>query len=452
MPETEYGWTIRHGIIHHALILADDTIKLCELRNRSTATVGGAVKSGAMMLAGFLAPGLVPFYRMVQPLLMCIRGRALGGGFDLYDLRIQFGLTAGVVLLVLPSLYSEGWSNFGVTLGLARQVGLRGNFTFWAVLGFIVSYTPTLEGAVHRSGLRAMGTIAGSGAAWLGVTIFGPDNHTALIIWLLLSYALAVGAGANSQNKLLGFNLSWGYAAQLFTYTQTIIVVEAALGIGSAGMLTASRLLAQLLGIVVALLMSVLLWVRAGAAAKQRIAHGLELCASAMEQLSTDGEAKLHAKFGPNELLQAAEEKLEHAQVALDDAKLEFMPKLTGRILGPGGVGMDEARSILADCRRILCLSESGRKLPSGGLAAAESMISQAAERLRSTSAKPAVDAPREVEEDSSEVGWLCLRIANAACQAGIACTDENGRDYGQLCREDGISSSEGDSSDSVSP
>jgi hypothetical protein len=418
--ENENGWLLRHGLIHNSMDLATTALQLCDLRACSKGSFRGFARSTGMMVAGFLVPSLVPFYRIVQPVLMCIKGQRLGGGFDWHDIRIQLGLTIGVVLLVFPSLYFEGWAEFGIT-DMEKQIHLRGHFSYWAVLGFIVSYTPTLEGAVLRSTMRALGTFGAALAAWAGVAICGPTNHTALIIWLLVSYALAVAVGANPRNPLYGFNLSWGYAAQVFTYSQTIIVVEAAVGIGEDESLALSRLLAQLVGISTALLMSVCVWVRTRTAAKTRIAHAFTLLALMVKQLSANAlDAKSASSFdAPRQLLAAVEEKLDEAQAALDDSKAEVTRQGSQWILGPGGVGMEEARAIVGDCYRVLSLIQDGDVRPSDAvIAAVEEAFGQAAETLRTGTVE--TKAYLGVEEtEVSEVTWLLARAANCARVAG---------------------------------
>lgn len=58
----------------------------------------------------------------------------------------------------------------------------------------------------------------------------------------------------------LGFHPSYGYAFQLFTYTETIIIIEGFLGVGTRDELVVSRLLGQLIGIAAAALVTQLFW------------------------------------------------------------------------------------------------------------------------------------------------------------------------------------------------
>lgn len=97
-----------------------------------------------------------------------------------------------------------------------------------------------------KSGLRILGTCSGCFSAWIALRLF-PTNKEALITWLLVTYGIAVAFGSNPNNRLLGFNIAWGYAAQLFTYTQTIIVIEGYVGVASVSNLVVSRLLGSAL-------------------------------------------------------------------------------------------------------------------------------------------------------------------------------------------------------------
>eukprot|EP00658_Telonema_sp_P-2_P026429 TRINITY_DN20670_c0_g1_i3.p1 TRINITY_DN20670_c0_g1~~TRINITY_DN20670_c0_g1_i3.p1 ORF type:complete len:346 (-),score=91.66 TRINITY_DN20670_c0_g1_i3:201-1238(-) len=112
---------------------------------------------------------------------------------------------------------------------------------------------------MHKSLLRAMGTCVGAFCAWFALAVL-PDSKIWLIGWLVMTFFVATLVSCDPVDPRLGFHPSFGYAFQLFTYTQTIIVVEGYIGVGSRDELVVSRLLGQLLGILSAVLVTHLLW------------------------------------------------------------------------------------------------------------------------------------------------------------------------------------------------
>lgn len=416
LSEDNEGWSLRYGVVDSSLNVADKVVKLAHCRLKAQQTSGGALKASLMMLLGFIIPFAAPFYRFGLRLLECWRPRRRGGGVDWRDVRIEISYSIGITALVALPLFIPAWANFGVDYALTKKLGLPGRFSIWCVLGFLASFQPTLEGALMKSSLRILGTCFGCFSAWIALTLF-PTNKEALITWLLVTYGIAVAFGSNPMNRLLGFNVVWGYAAQLFTYTQTIIVIECYVGVASVSNLVVSRLFGQLLGISVAVLMSCIVWVRTKYAAKDRVAAAFDICSALLEDWQ-------HQKLGASEfLLFAAAEKLEAAQVALDDAKVDALPR-DGRprtlIVGLGGVGIEEARDVLEDCRRIYRLLKDAEMTP---FLHTELMVSKAAfeaasARLRSEVPSSELKAIVGTAAATNEVTWLLQR---AAARAGLA-------------------------------
>jgi len=427
LEPNEDSWALRHGVIEGALAVAKHTKEIKEMRMSANRSWTGAAMGFCMMLVGFLIPLLLPIYRLFQPIVNLAKGKEKGGGCNMYDLRLQLGLTIGVTALVAPSLYVDWWNEIGISSGVAKMAGMKGKFAVWSVLGFIVSFQATLEGALHKASMRALGTCLGAGCAYLCVLVCG-KNVPALMAWLLISYAIAVARGANPINALLGFNLSWGYAAQLFTYTETIIVVEATIGIDTLNVLTSSRLLGQLLGIAVAIVCSFIVQVRARPNTQARIAEAFDLLALGMDELSEAAGAgrglKAEKNFAAANLFAAADEKLEAAQLVLDDAKVDQLQNSREFIFGPGGTGIERARDALDDCLRLEGLLKQRRSEDELAVLQQEASMTKtaftsAAERLRGVKTQDIVghaEAPSTV----SEIQWLIRRAGDSAINAGV--------------------------------
>ena len=175
--------------------------------------------------------------------------------------------------------------------------------------------------ALHSSHLLRVISV-GAFCGWLALVIFddtSDGSKTGLICVLLVSFFVATLGGCHPMDARLGFHPSYGYAFQLFTYTgqlspigplhcffcrsilctcflvpvplsiylalcstfedtciqfycwtslsahcacctETIIVVEGFLGVGTRDGLVVSRLLGQLIGIAAAALVTQLLW------------------------------------------------------------------------------------------------------------------------------------------------------------------------------------------------
>merc|ERR1719464_868230 len=393
LPDDADGMALRHGVVH-----------------------------AVMMLASLLALLLLPPLRIVQGLVEWLKRRV-----DRFDVRVQMGLALGLTALTVPSLYLDDWRYYSTANQARKMLGLNGGFSMWCCLGFIVSFQLTLEGTLHKAAMRACGTIAGVVCGWSAIQTVG-TNNVGLIVWLLLSYVAAVWIAATPRNPLLGFNPSWGYAAQLFTYTETIIVIEAAIGLDEGGLLAIGRLLGQLTGISVAILVALLIRVHTRQVARERVAGAFELCAAVMGTLCK-------GTTSADSLLAAAEAKLDSVQIVLDDAKVEYIARGHERILGPGGCGLQEAREVVAKSCRIaesMCGDEEvANSVPVAAWEAAELALQEASMRLRDCPQK--VGLPRSsfpgisMQSACTEVAWLLDHVVARANAAGLEAVNPDG-------------------------
>lgn len=186
--------------------------------------------------------------------------------------RFVLGTTAlvGLVLLV-PEFSQRLWTgsvsekdvntvlegNAKIDIGLLRI----GKASSWTLLGFLTCLNSTLEGTLKRSCLRLIGVITGTFFAWLCLLAF-PTNQLMHGVWLCVTEFIVVVLAAHPTMPQLGFHPSWGYAAQLFTYQQTIIVVESYLNPTRypRDEIVVQRLIGQCIGIGAAVLTALLVF------------------------------------------------------------------------------------------------------------------------------------------------------------------------------------------------
>lgn len=163
----------------------------------------------------------------------------------------------------------------------------------WACLGFLVTLTPTVEGTVKRGIVRYCGVLLGTLSAWLALVAF-PRSPWGQGVWMCVTDFIMVWVAANKSTPLLGFNTAWGYAGQIFTWQQAIIIVPAYLKQADRDELALSRLVAQLIGITAAMLVSaIIIPTRCQRAARLHLAdalHCLKESLAALVELAVIGD------------------------------------------------------------------------------------------------------------------------------------------------------------------
>jgi hypothetical protein len=164
----------------------------------------------------------------------------------------------GVAILVALPIFSQSYRYWGTDSPSRHdnQLGIAGKFASWAALGFLVGLMPSPENTLHKTMLRIVGTLAGGLMALAAVGVCGSDNSTGLLVWLVCTLGVSVAVSCHAEDPLLGYNVSYGYAFQLFTYTQAIVVIEAYHQVSSVGQLFVSRVFGQLVGTLVAVAIS----------------------------------------------------------------------------------------------------------------------------------------------------------------------------------------------------
>lgn len=157
----------------------------------------------------------------------------------------------------------------------------------WGCLGFLTTIVETPSGTFKRGLLRMTGVLLGSLSGWILLLICGKHHGWAHGLWLTVFDFLAVWISVDRTSPTNGFNPSWGYAMQLFTYQQTIIATEAYLGMADRDELVLARLVGQSVGIGTAVLISCLLIpTRANRCIRMKIADTLHCLHESLNALA----------------------------------------------------------------------------------------------------------------------------------------------------------------------
>lgn len=172
----------------------------------------------------------------------------------------------GIMCAIALPMFSQSYRTWIISDGdeapslLTRLIvdPLASKVSSWTSLAYLTTIFMTVEGTVHRAGLRVIGVLTGSTCGYICLRIFGTSNKVGQIIWLIITTFAVCWIGGNPSSALLGYHPSWGYACQLFTYQQAIIVIEAFSGVQTANELVSTRLVAHVIGIGLACILSFL--------------------------------------------------------------------------------------------------------------------------------------------------------------------------------------------------
>lgn len=125
------------------------------------------------------------------------------------------------------SIFTFGFSGVNVTdrpiILDATDQGVATRMVPWFMLGYLTVFQVTCNGTVFRALNRLLGILFGSLSGWLAMEICG-GSLAALITYCSATIFLDTCFLCNSHHPLEGFHLRWGYAGQVFTYTQVLIV------------------------------------------------------------------------------------------------------------------------------------------------------------------------------------------------------------------------------------
>lgn len=247
--------------------------------------------------------------------------------------------TLGLAALVAPTVFSPAFRKWELAGGGTMSGGYvqvrgqpPGRFSGWFPLGFITTFSITLEGSVHKGALRALGTCVGALSAWLALLFFESSIY-GLIAWMCVTNFVAYLTTTNPTEPLLGTNPTYGYAVHLFSITQAIIVLSAYRGLGERDQLTLNRMVANICGILTSIIVSAIIPFKTNKTVHEILDSGLYLCTSLTETMlnkvtrieaSGEFESTLFKvrKLCMADTLESYAEELRRGRLLLEDASI----------------------------------------------------------------------------------------------------------------------------------
>lgn len=241
------------------------------------------VRGLSLNIVGWLLPLLAILATLLKNILLLLmpwkwrwrmqHPRYLGTGQPWYrntDVLFCYRWAVGLLSLAAMTMF---WDNFRtwIVSGESSTEGLMSiaqkflskpmtaKVAAWTSLGFLTTIFMTVEGTVHRAGLRLIGVVIGTLSGLLCLVIVGDRSIAGQITWIVVTVFISIWIGGNPVSAVLGYHPSWGYAAQVFTYQETIIIVEAYYSVQPRNELVAARFVGQFIGISTACLVSSLL-------------------------------------------------------------------------------------------------------------------------------------------------------------------------------------------------
>ena len=167
----------------------------------------------------------------------------------IWCLKFAIGFTA----LVIMQVYWPAFANLEVP---TSDEMASPHFAGWALIAYAFSTTQTVEGTWKKSALRALGTVAGGFSGWLALTAC-KSNPWGLGAWMTITSSLVAYSGLPkgfSSRFGLDHDLAWGPA--YFAMTQALVVMEVYAGYGTKNDITVNRIIANLVGIAMAVFMA----------------------------------------------------------------------------------------------------------------------------------------------------------------------------------------------------
>jgi hypothetical protein len=164
-------------------------------------------------------------------------------------LKFAIGFTA----LVCMNVYWEGFAELEIPTSDPIQ---GAHFAGWYLIAYGFGTTQTVEGTWKKSILRMIGTVSGGFSAWLALTACN-DNPYGLGAWMTITgTAVAFSGLPQGFNSRFGLNKDFAWGPGYFAMTQSLVVAEVYWGYGGKNDTTLNRIVANCVGIGMAMLMA----------------------------------------------------------------------------------------------------------------------------------------------------------------------------------------------------
>lgn len=139
-------------------------------------------------------------------------------------------------------------------------------YSGWNLLSYIFATTPTLEGTVKKGSFRILATACGAFSAWLAIIVCSgsydatvPVNAYGLTAWLTITTGIASYFGVPSgPAAFMGLDPTTFSFTLYFIMTQSLCALEIALGVGERDVIVANRVVANITGVLMSMIIAVL--------------------------------------------------------------------------------------------------------------------------------------------------------------------------------------------------
>lgn len=230
-------------------------------------SVSTTANNSFLNVVPFAAGGLAVCVRLVEVLLLPLLVLKGKRRFDHQKFFHGTKFAAGFAALLCMSVYWDAYRDFrtsddeeDIANGFITYTELvPQSFAGWNLIAYSFATMATTEGTIKKCGFRICGTLLGGFSAWAALTV-SADNEYGMIAWLtIVTFVASFFAIDNTAMKSReGSSEDYGYGGFYVILTQSVIVFEyAGLG-GSINNRVASRIVANLVGISVAVIMAVI--------------------------------------------------------------------------------------------------------------------------------------------------------------------------------------------------
>jgi len=177
--------------------------------------------------------------------------------WDFRGLLYRLKWTAGFVILYVMSVYWKEYAEYKIEFNNVSPV-----FNGWALLSYAVCWTPTLEGSFKRAIVRGFGSALGAFCGWLSIIVcswsYDYDaavNPYGLAVWLTVAGAINgwVFADKGVASRFGGSHDN-GKIGLYVILTHTLVSLEIFAGKGDRDSLVVNRVVATIVGVVVAVI------------------------------------------------------------------------------------------------------------------------------------------------------------------------------------------------------
>lgn len=227
--------------------------------------IGG--KKAIKNLLGTYAPVVViPFlllFRFFQVLALPLQPKY----WDIKNFLWAVKRAAGFVLLIAMDVYWDAYANFFIQTAGPQTERPTGSFSSWQLIAYAFVWLISLEGTVKKGLMRLGGTLLGGFTGWLALVVcsgFAPDgapiNPYGLVAWLTITTAFFgyITAFEPGMHSYLGVGHDHGYLGLYFLLTQSVVTLEAYHGKGTRNQLALNRIVANVVGILTAIVVALI--------------------------------------------------------------------------------------------------------------------------------------------------------------------------------------------------